>query len=136
MNKLLKIKHIHHLLELVLYKADSIENLSDLKGFVKFYCNPKDENETIEISLSIIEYTMKIGAKKVYFLEGKGEYSLSNNNINEAIQVLRKDWLNLQTTRKINNQEWLVEYWLEWTDSWRNELQKIEILKYKPQPRI
>lgn len=132
MNKLLNIKHIHHLLELVLYTTDSIENISDLKGFVKFYCSSKDENEIKKICLNILEYTMSIGTIKIYFLNGKGEYSLANNNINEVLKVLEKDWSKLQTTRKINNKDWLVEYWLEWTNSWRDELYEIKVLKYKP----
>ena len=126
MNSLFKIKHIHHLLELVLYTTDSIENLSDLKEFVKLYCNPNNESETKEICLKIIEYTMQLGAIKIYFLEGEGEYTLNNNNIHKALLVLEEDWLELQTIRKIENKDWLVEYWIEWTDEWKKELEELK----------
>lgn len=129
MINILDIKHIHHLLELLLYTPDTIENVSDLKYLVNKYCSPTNENQRKEITLKLIEYSLLIGAKKIYFLDGKGEYSLSNNNVNDALQILEEDWLNLQTTRKINNQEWLIEYWLEWTDEFREELKRIDILK-------
>ena len=129
MNKLLEIKHVHHILDLLLYKKDSIENVTNLKSFVKFYCEPKTDLKCMEICLNLLQYSMEIGAKKIYFLKGNGEYSLKNNNIKTAISELENDWPYLQSVRKIDGKEWLIEYWLECTDEFREELKRIDILK-------
>ena len=129
MISILKIKHVHHLLQLLIYTPDSIENVSNLKSFVQRYCESEDDRECIEICLSLLKYSMEIGAKKIYFLYGNGDYSKKNNNIIEGIKEIEGDWENLQTTRKKNNENWLVEYWIEWTDEFRVELKRLGLLK-------
>jgi hypothetical protein len=129
MNKLLNIKHVHHLLELLIYTPDSIENVSDLKSFVLPYCEPKSDKECMEICLILLEYSMSIGAIKIYYLLGNGEYSKKNENIEECVKVIENEWDYLQTIRKINGEKWLIEYWIEWTDEFREELKKLDILK-------
>jgi hypothetical protein len=72
---------------------------------------------------------MSIGAIKIYYLLGNGEYSKKNENIEECVKVIENEWDYLQTIRKINGEKWLIEYWIEWTDEFREELKKLDILK-------
>jgi hypothetical protein len=129
MNKLLNIKHVHHLLELLIYTTDSIENISDLKDFVNYYSDPKNEKECMDICLTLLEYSMEIGANKFLSLERNLEYSKKNKNVEAGINEIKDNWKNLQTSKKIGNKDFLVEFWIQWTDKFRDELKRIDILK-------
>lgn len=129
MNKLLNIKHVHHLLELLIYTTDSIENISDLKDFVNYYSDPKNEKECMDICLTLLEYSMEIGANKFLSLERNLEYSKKNKNVEAGINEIKDNWKNLQTSKKIGNKDFLVEFWVQWTDEFRDELKRIDILK-------
>lgn len=129
MNKLLNIKHVHHLLELLIYTTDSIENISDLKDFVNYYSDPKNEKECMHICLTLLEYSMEIGANKFLSLERNLEYSKKNKNVEAGINEIKDNWKNLQTSKKIGNKDFLVEFWIQWTDEFRDELKRIDILK-------
>jgi len=95
MNKLLNIKHVHHLLELLIYTTDSIENISDLKDFVNYYSDPKNEKECMDICLTLLEYSMEIGANKFLSLERNLEYSKKNKNVEAGINEIKDNWKNL-----------------------------------------
>lgn len=129
MNKLLNIKHVHHLLELLIYTTDSIENISDLKDFVNYYSDPKNEKECMDICLTLLGYSMEIGANKFLGLERNLEYSKKNKNVEAGINEIKDNWKNLQTSKKIGNKDFLVEFWIQWTDEFRDELKRIDILK-------
>ena len=77
----------------------------------------------------MVSYSMKIGANRIYYVYGNGEYSRKNQNISEGISEINKNWKELQGSLRIGNKEILIEYWIEWTDEFREELKRLDILK-------
>ncbi|GAA4327317.1 hypothetical protein GCM10023115_24790 [Pontixanthobacter gangjinensis] len=129
MNNLLEIKHVHHLLELLMYTTDSIEHVTNLQSFVRYYSEPKSDKECLEICLVLLKYVMIIGCIKIHFPDWSGEYSNRKNNIDIGLLEIQNNWANLQEIELINGKKLLIEYWIEWTDEWREELLKLKLLE-------
>lgn len=129
MNNISEIKHIHRILNLLLYSSDSIENITNLKNTISFYANPANDNELKTLTILILKYAMELGAIKFKSIDGLTEFSSSNKNIDQAIELLKTQWPNLQSTKTIEEKNWMVEFWIEWTKDWRNELIKLRILR-------